>query len=394
MRLITHRYFIVFFLVVVLLATCSVGYSYSHKGARHYQDQIAVLLYHHIDDQAQSGGTITTALFREQLSHLKQQGFQFITFQQFKRFMEGGGVPDNAVLVTFDDGYSSFYTNAYPVLKQLSVPAVHFIITKDLENPHHSRIPSLSKEQITEMTGAGDFIEVQTHTNNLHSKQSEKAYLTNRLMMDGKAADAKVSDGKTEGEAAYRDRIVADIQTSVEKLKPLQANEIDALAYPFGIYHKQATELVKQAGIRYAFTVQPGILERDMDPYQIPRINAGGPWITPDMLMEKIQSQVMSFDEPLEFLPLRNVMEQIGGSVQKNADNQLELYLGKEKWKLISPTEAVHSNGKTVAFSKPLKTKRKRACIYYADFQKLYGDVAVYDANTRRFLLKSAIPGE
>ncbi len=389
MRLITNRYFVVFFLVVVLLETCSVGYTYSHKGARHYQDQIAVLLYHHIDDQAQSGSTITTALFREQLSHLKQQGFQFITFQQFKRFMEGGEVPDNAVLVTFDDGYSSFYTNAYPVLKQLSVPAVHFIITKDLENPHHSRIPSLSKEQIMEMTGPGDFIEVQTHTNNLHSKQAEKAYLTTRLMTDGKAAD-----GKAEEEAAYRDRIVADIQTSIEKLTPLQANTIDALAYPFGIYHKQATELVKQAGIRYAFTVQPGILERDMDPYQIPRINAGGPWITPDMLMEKIQSQVMSFDEPLEFLPLRNVMEQIGGSVQKNADNQLELYLGKEKWKLISPTEAVHSDGKTVTFSKPLKTKRKRACIYYADFQKLYGDVAVYDANTRRFLLKSAIPGE
>lgn len=389
MRLVTNRYFITFFLVVVLLATCSVGYSYSQKGARHYQGKIAVLLYHHIDDQAQSGGTITTALFREQLSHLKQQGFQFITFQQFKRFMEGGEVPDNAVLVTFDDGYSSFYTNAYPVLKQLSVPAVHFIITKDLENPHHSRIPSLSKDQIMEMTGAGDFIEVQTHTNNLHNKQSEKAYLTTRLKMEGKAAE-----GKTEEDAAYCDRIVADIQTSVDKLKPLQINEIDALAYPFGIYHKQATELVKQAGIRYAFTVQPGILERDMDPYQIPRINAGGPWITPDMLMEKIQSQVMSFDEPLKTLPLRNVMEQIGGSVQKNADNQLELYLGKEKWKLISPTEAVHSDGKKVTFSKPLKTKNKRTCIDYADFQKLYGDFAVYDANTRRFLLKSAIPGE
>lgn len=384
MRLVTNRYFIVFFLVVVLLATCSVGYSYSHKEARHYEDQIAILLYHHIDDHAQSGGTITTALFREQLSHLKQQGFQFITFQQFKRFMEGGEVPDNAVLVTFDDGYSSFYTNAYPVLKQLSVPAVHFIITKDLENPHHSRIPSLSKEQITEMTGTGDFIEVQTHTNNLHDKQSNKAYLTTRLH----------KDGKSEEETAYRDRIVADIQTSVDKLKPLQANEIDALAYPFGIYHKQATELVKQAGIRYAFTVQPGILERDMDPHQIPRINAGGPWITPDMLLERIQSQVMSFDEPLESLPLRNVMEQIGGSVQKNADNQLELYLGKEKWKLLSPTEAVHSNGKKVTFSKPLKTKNKRTCIDYADFQKLYGDSAVYDANTKRFLLKSAMTVE
>lgn len=389
MRLTTKRYLIVFCLMIVLLATWSAGYSYSHRGARHYQDRIAVLLYHHIDDQAQSGGTITTALFKDQLTLLKEQGFQFITFQQFKQFMEGGEVPDNAVLVTFDDGYSSFYTHAYPILKELSVPAVHFVITKDLEDPNHSRIPSLSKEQILEMTGAGDFIEVQSHTNNLHAKQSGKAFLTTRLRSDSKAAE-----GKAEEEAAYRDRIVADIRTSVEKLAPLQANTIDALAYPFGIYHKQATDLVQQAGIRYAFTVQPGILERGMDPYRIPRINAGAPWITPQMLLEKIQSQVTGFDEPLEFLPLRQVMEQIGGSVQKNADNQLELYLGKEKWKLISPTEAVHSDGRKVIFSQPLKTKRKRACIYYEDFQKLYGDVAVYDANTRRFLLKSAFPGE
>lgn len=367
------------FLLVILVVVCSIWFA--KKGASHYQDEVAVLLYHHIDDQSQSEGTITPALFQEQLSYLKQQGYKFITFQQFKEFMQGEEVPDNAVLVTFDDGYASFYHHAYPILKALSVPAVHFIITKDLDDPHKTRIPSLSKEQIMEMTANSDFIEVQSHTNNLHAKQSNKAHLTNRLTLVDKA----------EEESDYKARIVQDIRTSIDKLKPLQAYPVDSLAYPFGSYNRQAIDLVQQAGIRYGFTVQPGIAERDVDPYQIPRINAGGPWITPDLLMESIESQVMSFKEPLASLPLRNVMAQIGGAVQRDADHQLNLYLGKEKWTLISKTEAVNLSGQHVTFSKPLKTKKKRTCIEYADLQKLFGNSMAYNANTKRFLLKTAM---
>ena len=84
--------------------------------------------------------------------------------------MEGATVPSNAVLVTFDDGYQSFYTAAYPVLKSLRIPAVNFVITNDLTNPLGSYIPSMSKEQISEMTHATNFIDIGCHTNNLHHK--------------------------------------------------------------------------------------------------------------------------------------------------------------------------------------------------------------------------------
>jgi hypothetical protein len=124
-----------------------------------YKAQVAVIMYHHIDDDAKSPGTIPVRLFQEQLSFLKSKGFQFITLKQFKDFMQGSSIPNNAVLVTFDDGYESFYENAYPILKNMRIPAVNFVITRDLENPLASFIPSMSRDELVEMTHDTNFIE-------------------------------------------------------------------------------------------------------------------------------------------------------------------------------------------------------------------------------------------
>lgn len=76
----------------------------------YYQDQVAVLMYHHIHDKDQSSSTITTKLFQDQMQMLTDKGYHFISLPEFRNFMQGSTVPDNAVLITFDDGYQSFYT--------------------------------------------------------------------------------------------------------------------------------------------------------------------------------------------------------------------------------------------------------------------------------------------
>ncbi|MEA3254491.1 MAG: polysaccharide deacetylase family protein [Candidatus Altiarchaeota archaeon] len=38
-------------------------------------------------------------------------------------------MPINSVIITFDDGYKDFYTNAYPILKKYNVPATIFLTT-------------------------------------------------------------------------------------------------------------------------------------------------------------------------------------------------------------------------------------------------------------------------
>lgn len=250
-----------------------------------YQDQLAVLMYHHIDDLAASSSTITTKLFRDQLSLLKAKDYKFINLQQMKDFLGGAAIPDKAVLITFDDGYESFYTQAYPILKELNIPAVNFIITTSLENPQQDVPPKLSREQIQTMLSNSTLIEVQCHTDSLHNKNVQgKAMLVGQL----------AADGTPESNEQTNQRIIADTLTCINKLKPLSPVAVDTLAYPFGIYNKAAIKSVQQAGIQYAFTILTRMNTRQADPMQLPRINAGSPNISPEDLVRTIQRSIVA----------------------------------------------------------------------------------------------------
>ncbi|MBP1989484.1 polysaccharide deacetylase family protein [Paenibacillus eucommiae] len=252
----------------------------------YYQDQVAVLMYHHIHDQDKSSGTITTALFDNQLKELTERGYQFISLTEFKQFMQGASVPANAVLITFDDGYQSFYTSAYPLLKSRQIPAVNFVITGTLANPLATYIPYMTNEQISEMThDAESSIDAQCHTDSLHDKlPNGKAKIVGHIE----------KDGLTETDEAYNQRILQDITTCRDKLSVLGEKPIDSLAYPFGITNKQASKLVHEAGIDYAFTIIPKMATRSSDPLRIPRINAGNPNITPELLHRDIQRRIVA----------------------------------------------------------------------------------------------------
>ncbi|SDN20969.1 Polysaccharide deacetylase [Paenibacillus sp. yr247] len=335
----------------------------------YYQDQVAVLMYHHIHDTDKSSSTITTALFQEQLQSLLSKGYHFITLSEFKQYMEGATVPSNAVLVTFDDGYQSFYTAAYPILKSLRIPAVNYVITNDLANPMGSYIPSMSKEQISEMTHATNFIDIGCHTNNLHHKLSDgNAALVGRL-------DAESDD-------AFKQRVLKDTQACVGKLAGLTDAPLDTMAYPFGITSPMATELIQQAGIRYAFTITPEMATRSTDHLLIPRINAGSPGITPALLHRSIQRRVLA--QPGS-APLRvdaaAAAAQLGGSASAEG-GALRLRLGREAFTLQVNAKAATRGVTRVVLREPVLREHGQVTIALDDLGALIGLPLVYTPAT------------
>ena len=247
------------YIIILILGLYSPSYE--------FKNQLAVIMYHHVNDKDVSANTITRKLFRDQLSNLLNKGYHFVNLAETKSFLQGGEITDKAVLVTFDDGYESFYNNAYPILKSLNIPAVNFDITNTLSNPKVN-IPKLSASEIKFMIQDSPLIEIQCHTDSLHVKTSERKTLLVTRLSD---------KGKDETAADYYTRVSNDTKACIKKLEPLNRGVIDTYAYPYGISSKAAIEAISDSGIKYAFTIDSRMTTRKTNIMKIPRINAGGP---------------------------------------------------------------------------------------------------------------------
>ncbi|OPA74569.1 hypothetical protein BVG16_22640 [Paenibacillus selenitireducens] len=248
-----------------------------------YHDQVAVLMFHNIDPEARNNDSITPDQFRADLDELQRNHINFITLEQFRKYMQGGEIPNNAALITFDDGYESYYKFAYPILKERQLGGVCFVITGDLNGSAVVYTPHMTKEEIQHMTLDDPDMEVQPHTNALHYKVDRihdalTGYVTTK--------------GVRETKQQYLERIDKDTELSIEQLKPLNMHPIDSFAYPYGLYNVDAIRTLKSHGIRYAFTTKSGAVNRTSNPMLLPRINGGSSKITPEALYHSIEVAV------------------------------------------------------------------------------------------------------
>ncbi len=97
-----------------------------------YQDHVVVLMYHGImpDDVVVAEGDVLQVRasdFRQQMGFLKKH-FEICTLHDaYSRLGEPGSKP--RAVVTFDDGYANNYLTAFPILKELGIPATIFLVT-------------------------------------------------------------------------------------------------------------------------------------------------------------------------------------------------------------------------------------------------------------------------
>ncbi|OUJ95133.1 poly-beta-1,6-N-acetyl-D-glucosamine N-deacetylase PgaB, partial [Acinetobacter baumannii] len=98
---------------------------------------LTVIGYHEITDTKNAlipQYAVTTQQFTEHVDWLQKNGFHFITVDQLIRAHQGkAALPTKPVLLTVDDGYQSFYQNAYPVIKAKKIPVVLAVVGSWLE---------------------------------------------------------------------------------------------------------------------------------------------------------------------------------------------------------------------------------------------------------------------
>jgi peptidoglycan/xylan/chitin deacetylase (PgdA/CDA1 family) len=84
--------------------------------------RIPIINYHKIEENYDIGITTRTPeQFKDDLEFLKRNHFQTITFNDL---LTNEPLPQNPIIITFDDAYQSFYNTAYPLLKEYGYSAV------------------------------------------------------------------------------------------------------------------------------------------------------------------------------------------------------------------------------------------------------------------------------
>jgi len=252
----------------------------------YYSEKVAVINYHHIDEET-SSATITPQSFSEHLDMLEEKGFNIICMEEFAAFMEGyGKIPQNSVVITFDDGYGSFYNYAYPELLKRNMSATQFIIVGRVGN-FKGEIPKLTWEQIREMQengiGFGSHSYDSHHLVEVNSKGDQEPALLQKAYLS--------NEQRLETREEFKDRVRDDLARSYNKIKDKLEHHSPYLAWPYGSAEDDTIRIAKEIGFKYIFTIKEGLNSQETPKDKLYRINAGSPEITSECLFKKIISK-------------------------------------------------------------------------------------------------------
>ncbi|MEQ1976772.1 poly-beta-1,6-N-acetyl-D-glucosamine N-deacetylase PgaB [Xenorhabdus sp. SGI240] len=240
-----------------------------------------VLAYHDVEDDGadQRFMSVRTSALNDQFAWLRENGYQPVTIDQILAANQGGTpLPLKAVLLTFDDGYSSFYHRVFPLLKAYHWPAVLAPVGIWVDVPAEkpvdfgglmvARERFTTWEQVAEMSRSG-LVEIGSHT-----YQHHYGAIANPQGNTEPAAAIRIYDPKTghyESEQAFRQRMEKDIATITQRIIAATGKQPRVWIWPYGIDNGVTLEIAKRYGYKMALTLDNGLANvNNLD--NVPRI--------------------------------------------------------------------------------------------------------------------------
>ena len=147
---------LIIYLFITLL--CWQNNLYSNISERNIEDYgIISLMYHRFEENKYPSTNIKMNDFLKHLEIIQNENINFINPKNFeKELIENKN--KRKVLLTIDDGFLSFYKNAWPVLKKRKIPFILFISTREVGSFNY-----MSWDQIIELYKE-DFVEIGNHS--------------------------------------------------------------------------------------------------------------------------------------------------------------------------------------------------------------------------------------
>ena len=192
-------------------------------------------MYHRFDENKYPSTNIKISDFLRHLEIIKKNNMVFINPKNFEEeLINNKG--SRKILLTIDDGFSSFYQNAWPILKKQKIPFILFVSTREVGSFNYmtwDQIREISKEK---------FVEIGNHSH------------THEYLVD-----------------ESNDAIKADIQKSIDIFKKELGKNSIFFSYPFGEYSLAFKNIIKNLDFKYAFGQHSGVIDDTKNFYELPR---------------------------------------------------------------------------------------------------------------------------
>ena len=220
-------FFIIFiFYPTILLAENNRYFSFD-KG-------IVTLMYHRFNEPKYPSTNVQMDIFKEQIKIIESSNAIFIDPNNLDKEISTIH-KTKSILLTIDDGFSSFYKNAWPYLKNKKIPFILFISTREIGKNGYMTWDQIREVQNSKIGIIGN----HSHTHDYLVDLSNK-------------------------------KINYDIDQSIKIFKKELGYNPNYFSYPFGEYSLDFINIIKQ-NFNFAFGQHSGVIDLSKDNFQLPR---------------------------------------------------------------------------------------------------------------------------
>ena len=214
----------------------SINSTYTIAYSKSFSDDLGIvsIMYHRFDENKYPSTNIKMKVFKEHIKLIEKKNYEFYSPESFNLEFANPKY-DKKILITIDDGFSSFYEHAWPYLKSKKIPFILFISTEPV-----GKFGYMTWKQIKEVEKE-KFAFIGNHS---HSHE----YLTNYEFKKFKK----------------------DIDKSIKIFKEKIGYNPTFFSYPFGEYSLEQKKYISQK-FKYAFGQHSGVIDHNKDKFELPR---------------------------------------------------------------------------------------------------------------------------
>ena len=191
-------------------------------------------MYHRFNENKYPSTNVRMEIFRKQMDIIKDIGYEFYNPKLFEKEFKKPK-KEKKILITIDDGFKSFYDEAWPYLKENNIPFILFISTEPVGNFGYmtwDEIKEIDKSEI-------GYIGHHSHTHKYLIDMSDEEFID-------------------------------DIEISSKIFKKKLGYIPTIFSYPFGEYSLFMKNYISK-NFTIAFGQHSGVIDINKDKFELPR---------------------------------------------------------------------------------------------------------------------------